>query len=122
MIGLKEVTKAVERGLADFVVVTNLPKINLLTHHLLSLCVNNQVPVGSIEQLSSRIAPLLNIKSAICLAVVKDSNCDSDGAVDEIKACLELITFPWLQTFDVSANTLSKDIFQPTKICVNKSS
>lgn len=121
MIGLKEVTKAVERGLADFVVVTNLREINFLTHHLLSLCVNNQVPVGSVEQLSSRIAPLLNIKSAICLAAVKNSNCDGDGAVNEIKACLELITFPWLQASDISAKTLSKDIFQPTQICVNKS-
>ena len=115
-------TKAAERDLADCVVVSNLHKPNNLTHHLLVLCVNKRIPVGSIEQLSSQLAPLLNIKSASAVAVLKDSSGKSKVAIDEIKSLLEVITLPWLQKPDAAHERTLKDFFQPTKICINKSS
>ena len=98
VIGLQEVTKAVKRDLAEFVLVTELPESLHFTHYLLALCIEKKIPVGSVQRLSNKISHLFHIRSAMVIAILKDSH--QKNEINKIKSRLKLASLSESSEFD----------------------
>ena len=121
IVGLQEVTKALEKDRALFFLVCSSCQPRYLNHHLLILSGVRGVPTASIPDLSLHISPLLGIKSAIAIAVVKDSRLlDVTEAASKIIPHLSVTTLPW--TRDLSYTRSLKDSYVGTKVRVNRGS
>lgn len=137
-------TKKLERGELDLVLVCKSAKPALLTQHLIPLSASRSTPAACVSGLSEKLTTELNLKSvlAIGISVAKTGdNAQLDKVVRDIKEKVPSIEVPWLQEGhffgdsgdpehgkDSSASGLksrsSSDhnhSFLPTRVCVNKS-
>ena len=115
VVGIQEVTKSLERNRVAFFVVCSSVQPSSFVHHLLLLSGTRKVPTALLPDLSSHIAPLLGIKSAIAFAVLKD--CHSVDVLHTVKKITPLLRthkLDWIPE-DNSTN------YSATKICVNRS-
>ena len=119
IVGIQEVTKALERDRVLFFLVCNSSRPRLINHHLLLLSGIRGVPAASIPNLSLHISPLLGIKSAIAIAVLKDSSVlDVTEVASKIIPHLSVTSLPWLR--DRLQTQSPKTSYVSTKVCINR--
>ncbi|XP_039264446.2 ribonuclease P protein subunit p38-like [Styela clava] len=142
--GINIITKKLERGSLDLVLVCKSAKPTLLTQHLIPLSVTRSSPAACISGLSSALGSELNLKSVLAFGIfLPENDTELRAVVDSITPKLPKIDIPWLrglenenQTVDFSenGNRISKPDLEeknsvdtekftllPTKICINQS-
>ncbi|CAK8675615.1 unnamed protein product [Clavelina lepadiformis] len=135
LVGIREVTKALEKDQISLLLVCRSAKPALLTQPLIHLVATRSVPAACISDLSTTVAPLLGLKTALALGFRRDLNLpDFSQVVDAIESRLSPITLPWIKKpitseqplpntgeAQRSVNSISDTCFIPTKICINRS-
>lgn len=144
--GINIVTKKLERGELDLVLVCKSAKPALLTQHLIPLSASRSTPAACVAGLSEKLSTELNLKSvlAVGVSVVESTeNSELDKVVRNIKEKVPVIEVPWLQEVHLvedsgiralehgqdssvsGVNSRSSSdhnhSFLPTRVCVNKS-
>lgn len=95
LIGVNEVTRALERNELLLVLVCKSVKPAIITSHLIQLSLSRTVPACQVPQLSERIAPIIGLKCVLALGFRKNT---MDFA-DEVRAIIPRVpslNVPWL--------------------------
>ncbi|XP_052583233.1 ribonuclease P protein subunit p38 isoform X1 [Peromyscus californicus insignis] len=96
VIGVNEVTRALERDELLLVLVCKSVKPAVITSHLIQLSISRTVPACQVPQLSQRIAPAIGLKCVLALGFRKTT---TDFA-EEVRAIIPRVPslhVPWLQ-------------------------
>ncbi|CAH7294216.1 ribonuclease P protein subunit p38 [Phodopus roborovskii] len=96
VIGVNEVTRALERNELLLVLVCKSVKPAVITSHMIQLSISRTVPACQVPQLSERIAPVIGLKCMLALGFRKNT---LDFA-EEVKAIIPRVpslNVPWLQ-------------------------
>ncbi|EGV95453.1 ribonuclease P protein subunit p38 [Cricetulus griseus] len=96
VIGVNEVTRALERNELLLVLVCKSVKPAVITSHMIQLSISRTVPACQVPQLSQRIAPVIGLKCMLALGFRKNS---MDFA-EEVRAIIPRVPslhVPWLQ-------------------------
>lgn len=96
VIGVNEVTRALERNELLLVLVYKSVKPAVITSHMIQLSISRTVPACQVPQLSQRIAPVIGLKCMLALGFRKNT---MDFA-EEVRAIIPRVPslhVPWLQ-------------------------
>ncbi|CAO2594947.1 Ribonuclease P protein subunit p38 [Lemmus lemmus] len=96
VIGVNEVTRALERNELLLVLVCKSVKPAIITSHMIQLSISRTVPACQVPQLSQRIAPVIGLKCVLALGFRKNT---MDFA-EEVRAIIPRVPslhVPWLQ-------------------------
>lgn len=96
VIGVNEVTRALERNELLLVLVCKSVKPAIITSHLIQLSLSRTVPACQVPRLSERIAPVIGLKCVLALGFKKNTT----DFVNEVKAIIPRVpnlNVPWLQ-------------------------
>lgn len=96
VIGVNEVTRALERNELLLVLVCKSVKPAIITSHMIQLSISRTVPACQVPQLSERIAPVIGLKCVLALGFRKNT---MDFA-EEVRAIIPRVPslhVPWLQ-------------------------
>ncbi|XP_038189335.1 ribonuclease P protein subunit p38 [Arvicola amphibius] len=96
VIGVNEVTRALERNELLLVLVCKSVKPAIITSHMIQLSISRTVPACQVPQLSERIAPVIGLKCVLALGFRKNT---IDFA-EEVRAIIPRVPslhVPWLQ-------------------------
>lgn len=140
--GINVVTKKLERGSLDLVLVCKSAKPKILVQHFIPLCSTRTTPAASIGGLSKALGTDLNLKSVLAFGIsLPDGVSDLRTLVESITPKLPKIDVPWLREIEEQSlistengsrisetelkeeNSAKADKFTllPTKICINQS-
>ncbi|OBS77763.1 hypothetical protein A6R68_19848, partial [Neotoma lepida] len=96
VIGVNEVTRALEKNELLLVLVCKSVKPAVITSHMIQLSISRTVPACQVPQLSQRIAPIIGLKCVLALGFRKNT---TDFA-EEVRAIIPRVPslhVPWLQ-------------------------
>ncbi|KAL1785280.1 ribonuclease P protein subunit p38 [Sigmodon hispidus] len=96
VIGVNEVTRALERNELLLVLVCKSVKPAVITSHLIQLSISRNVPACQIPQFSERIAPVIGLKCVLALGFRKNT-VDFTEEVRAIIPKVPSLHVPWLQ-------------------------
>ncbi|XP_055449745.1 ribonuclease P protein subunit p38 [Psammomys obesus] len=96
VIGVNEVTRALERNELLLVLVCKSAKPAMITSHMIQLSVSRTVPACQVPQLSQRIAPVIGLKCVLALGFRKNT-VDFAEEVQAILPRVPSLNVPWLQ-------------------------
>lgn len=95
VIGVNEVTRALERNELLLVLVCQSVKPAIITSHLIQLSLSRSVPACQVPQLSERIAPVIGLKCVLALGFRKNTM-DFADEVGAIIPKVPSLNVPWL--------------------------
>lgn len=95
VIGVNEVTRALERNELLLVLVCKSVKPAIITSHLIQLSLSRTVPACQVPQLSERIAPVIGLKCVLALGFRKNTR-DFADEVEAIIPRVPSLNVPWL--------------------------
>ncbi|XP_052012464.1 ribonuclease P protein subunit p38 [Apodemus sylvaticus] len=95
VIGVNEVTRALERNELLLVLVCKSVKPAVITSHLIQLSLSRAVPACQVPQLSQRIAPVIGLKCVLALGFRKNTM-DFANEVGAIIPRVPSLNVPWL--------------------------
>ncbi|KAL6077222.1 hypothetical protein STEG23_037677 [Scotinomys teguina] len=96
VIGVNEVTRALERNELLLVLVCKSVKPAVITAHMIQLSISRTVPACQVPQLSQRIAPVIGLKCVLALGFRKNTT-DFAEEVTAIIPRVPSLHVPWLQ-------------------------
>ncbi|KAG8443189.1 hypothetical protein GDO86_011845 [Hymenochirus boettgeri] len=97
VIGINEVTRALEKNELNLVLVCKSAKPDMITKHLIELSASRETPACQLPRLSENIGPVLGLRSVLAIGFKKNS----DVFTEEVKLVLPKLPplyVPWLNS------------------------